>query len=270
LQYQQDISNFSTTHNVAVMIGEQKHKIFKAHAPHTNSRDTALQLLKAINTSQTVRFMLDGVYPDHPLSAQLIRIADTCPTLLHFFLGASRSYEPDNGNAYTDNSCFVRVRACCAISSRKTISGHVRSLDAVASQHAYQRLYGVHITQSMRPKFEYFQKITCELNQNHHVRKMSFPVGGFLVDIHSKEFYHILRILSMRIGPGQHRLFLVVQRLRRNESEECFMAPYDVFCNEDDDHIEVKGLPDLEPMNIHMVRKTASSWWYNSFVTNFL
>ena len=42
IYYQQDLRNYSMLRNTAVMIEEQKHKIFKLHAPHTNSCVTEL------------------------------------------------------------------------------------------------------------------------------------------------------------------------------------------------------------------------------------
>lgn len=62
LHYEQDIINFGTSRNATTIMGEQKHKVFKAHAPHTNSRDNDLQLMKMMNTAQTVQFMLDGTF----------------------------------------------------------------------------------------------------------------------------------------------------------------------------------------------------------------
>lgn len=46
LHYTNDLENFGTIRNSTTMMGEQKHKLFKAHASHTNSRENDLQLLK--------------------------------------------------------------------------------------------------------------------------------------------------------------------------------------------------------------------------------
>jgi hypothetical protein len=48
MHYMQDIRNYGTLYNNYTMIGEQKHKVHKAHAPHTNSSDRVLQLLTAV------------------------------------------------------------------------------------------------------------------------------------------------------------------------------------------------------------------------------
>lgn len=71
------------------MVGEQKHKVFKQHATHTNSRENDVQLLRATNTSQTLRFLLDGTF-DHSyprVSKQLRGITQSCPFLKQRFLG---------------------------------------------------------------------------------------------------------------------------------------------------------------------------------------
>ena len=55
VHYTSNIKDYGTPHNVSVNMGEQKHKMSKMHAPHTNSRGTELQLMDYINQHQTFR-----------------------------------------------------------------------------------------------------------------------------------------------------------------------------------------------------------------------
>lgn len=70
------------------MMSEQKHKIFKMHFSHTNSKDADLQLIKAINTLQTVRFLLGGVFKTSTsgITQQLREVVQKCPMLRSMFL----------------------------------------------------------------------------------------------------------------------------------------------------------------------------------------
>ncbi|KAI5838707.1 hypothetical protein DFP73DRAFT_599637 [Morchella snyderi] len=83
LHYATDIENFASTFNATTMLGEQKHKVFKMHAQHTNSHENDLQLLKLINTLQTVRFALDDTFAvsSPALTTQLNSIVNRCPVL---------------------------------------------------------------------------------------------------------------------------------------------------------------------------------------------
>jgi len=87
IHYSQDILNYANSRNIAAMLGEQKHKIHKTHAPHT--KDRVLQLMKNVNVQQTIRIMLDNVFIHHELTSQLQRILTSCPVLRHRFLGST-------------------------------------------------------------------------------------------------------------------------------------------------------------------------------------
>jgi hypothetical protein len=92
------------------MMGEQKHKIFKLHAPHTNSRDTELQLLKAVNLSLTIRFIIDGIHDDHQLASEIRSIVSRCDVLRTQFLRATQFTEPEPGNVTADGTGYSRLR----------------------------------------------------------------------------------------------------------------------------------------------------------------
>ncbi|KAL7266094.1 hypothetical protein RUND412_011374 [Rhizina undulata] len=83
LHYKLDVENYGTTRNSATLLGEEKHKIFNRHAEHTNSKQNDLQLLKAVNTIQTIRFLVNGSFSSsHPLLTHQTRdILTTCVSL---------------------------------------------------------------------------------------------------------------------------------------------------------------------------------------------
>jgi hypothetical protein len=269
LHYQQDILNYGTPHNVSVMIGEQKHKIHKVHAPHTNSRDTELQLLKAVNLSQTIRFMLDGVHSSHQLSDQFERIVGVCPVLRNKFLGASQFLKPVPGNIESDG-VFARSRVGLPLSTR-TIPAKTQLCDSEALLHAWNRVYKVRVTMLMIRRFSYWSRMTCQYNHHNHIRKLSMWAGGFVVHTSTKVFYQIVRITSISIGEIQ-RGFLICRRLIRDEEQEANYAPYDVYTLDmtQEGYLEVLTVSELEPMNVHFVRKSEDSWWWNPHTTHFL
>jgi hypothetical protein len=42
MHYMQDLRNYGTLYNNSTIVGQQKYKVHKAHAPHTNSQDRVL------------------------------------------------------------------------------------------------------------------------------------------------------------------------------------------------------------------------------------
>lgn len=110
LHYLSDLTNYGTTRNVSVMIGEQKHKVHKLHAMHTNSQETILQLMKAVNLSQTLRFLLDSTFLDHHLASQFSRLMAACPILRTKFLGSTTFETPHVGNVDHEGTSYARIR----------------------------------------------------------------------------------------------------------------------------------------------------------------
>lgn len=67
--------SFGTLVNVSCSTGETKHKPIKAHAKRTNNTGVDKQLLRRINTMQTVRFTLDGAFADtHPAITDMLHL----------------------------------------------------------------------------------------------------------------------------------------------------------------------------------------------------
>ena len=129
------------------MIGKQKHKVYKSHAPHTNSKDTELQLIKAINMPQTMRFLLDNVYVDNPFQSQFGKLVNACPTLMQKFLGASTAAKVNPGNAETTGSLFTQVRT---VGPLARISTAIREADFPMLKHRWKRVCNVTVLPSMK------------------------------------------------------------------------------------------------------------------------
>jgi len=251
------------------MIGEQKHKIHKVHAPHTNSRDTELQLLKSVNLSQTIRFMLDGVHSTHQLSIQLGRIVRACPVLRNRFLGVSQFQEPGRGNIESEGS-FTQCRVGLSV-SRHTIPAKTQLLNSEVLLDTWNRVYNVRITMSMIRRVSYWGRMTFQYSYYNHIRKISMRVGEFVRHISTKVFYQIIWITSLSIG-GIQRGFLLCRRLVRTVEQEVNEAPYDVYTFDriQEGHTEVLAVFELDPMNVHFVQKSKDSWWWNPYTTRFL
>ena len=121
------------------MIGEQKHKVHKAHAPHTNSKDRVLQLLKHVNLCHSIRMVLDEA------SQQLL---GGCPVLSTKVIGSTRRRE-DNLHMRT-----ITLEGDAALQrAHVTTSGGVvrrteRQWDQEKILKAWQRNYNARLIQS--------------------------------------------------------------------------------------------------------------------------
>jgi hypothetical protein len=269
MHYMQDIRNYGTLYNNSTMIGEQKHKVHKAHAPHTNSRDRVLQLLTAVNLSQTMRFMLDGNFPDKVIALQLNRIVSLCPVLRTKFMGSTNFTEPNPGSVAIDpgKSLFASVRVQKPISGKK-IAQNVKLYDCIALIDAWKRVHGDQLFISMKLRFDYWQKMTGIRNELNHTRKVAFHVEGFVAKLSAHaSFYRIKRIVTLTIA-GHTRCFLVCTEMIREVESELDYAPYDVL--REGSRTQVFSIEEIVPQNMHVPRRNATSWWWNPYVNHFL
>lgn len=179
LHYAKDIENFASTFNATTMLGEQKHKVFKMHAQHTNSHENDLQLLKLINTLQTVRFALDNTFAmsSPALTTQLHSIVNRCPVLKQKFIGI-----PENTFTSTCN-----LEDCIDVSSsllssvntgRPVALKSIRELDRQYDRDLLTDAYGIEydtpITLTKRIKFniKYWGYLSGEASESAKQRRL--------------------------------------------------------------------------------------------------
>jgi hypothetical protein len=270
MHYMQDLLNYGTLYNHSTMIGEQKHKVHKAHAPHTNSNDRVLQLLKAVNLSQTMRFMLDGNFPNNTIALLLNEIVSQCPVLRNKFIGSTTFTEPKPGNIAVEpgKSLFARARVGKHISSRK-LDKAVKLEDCNAIIAAWQTLYGDQLFIRMRLCFEYWAKMTGIRNESNHTRKVAVRIGGFVAKQSVQaSFYRVVRIVTLTIS-GHTRCFLICTEMVRDMEAELTCAPYDIF-REGSNRTHVLSIEEIVPENMHVLKRNATSWWWNPYVNHFL
>lgn len=288
LHYSHDVRNFATTFNATTMMGEQKHKIFKLHAPHTNSKGTDLQLLKSVNTTQTIRFLLDGTF-DHSspmIAGKIKRIVESCDTLRTRFLGRGLAEEVGHQNAFNDAANTTRCTGICTIGSafsnaktglklaNKHINVKERESDTANISDIYKTQYNVTLktNSSMGFKLHYWSYFSGEVRDSNKPiegqRKFKVKVGGF-VRLHNKErdFYRLERCCTLTVGT-MIRAFLVLRMLERDLTEELSVAPYQVV--KLTDTIIVTGINNVDPTLLHFVSKDNNSWWFNPFVPYFM
>jgi hypothetical protein len=273
LHYEQEMALYATTYNCSVMIGEQKHKIHKAHALHTNSKDRVLQLLKSVNLGQTMRSILDKVYPDHPVAIQLNDIVDECPILRTKFLGSTSfstaTTKLSNITIDAGRSKFATARVGLPVSAR-LIFNDMKRMDTARVIAGWEKLYGDALSSRLKLKIEYWGIFSGTRDEAEHAKKISIRTGGFVARIGSVGlplFYRVKRILSIGIG-SEKRCFLVATRMERDESLEVSYAPYDVF--QEGEVEALLSIEELSPRNIHFVARTPNTWWWNPYVTSFL
>lgn len=291
LHYELDIQNFASTYNSTTMMGEQKHKVFKQHATNTNSHENDLQLLKATNTSQTIRFILDGTFTESSprVSAQLLEVVDNCAVLKARFLGCnsqdqtSKDSTPGSPPAIDVSGSLVRKAKTGVALSNKRITSTVKEQDLSALFTLYKDEYNVDLAlhAGLRYKVYYWgffaaQRLQTSVLFDNQTR-FGVKIDGFIrlredatQDMSDSSFCHrVKRIFTVSIGTME-RVFFVLQVLRRDRDQEIEAAPYPVFTSNGIDKYVVVGLRRVDPTIYHFVSKGNESWWYNPFVPYFL
>lgn len=259
-------------------MGEQKHKIFKQHAAHTNSHETDFQLLKMINTSQTIRFLLDGTFNSSApaISEQVQGIVERCPTLKVRFFGRAQA---DGGGIDTTGSTCSGIEVSGTLLgscktglpvTRKSILLENKEMDLLSLQVLYRSEYQSTLSSSMFYKVHYWGCLTGKPRVNLHEGQHGFRValGGFVRlrdDILA--FYRVERIITITMGT-MVRAFLVLRTMERDTTQEVDIAPYPVF--NDSLNIILVAIRRLDPVILHFVGKGPGSWWHNPFVPYFL
>lgn len=276
LHYKKDLDFYATLKNVAVMIGEQKHKIFKMHAPHTNSKNRELQLLNMASVNQTIRFLLDGAFPDEDISRQLNYIVSGCPVLKSKFLGAAEYAELEASNLDEEGSIYRHAHASTPITKPKRRLWTFEKDELVAVLKPYERLYGFRFIPGMSTKTQYWEKVNLATTAiDGHKRMIRITMGSFVMHAQTNVFYLVHRILTVNMGTAK-RLFLIVQEGHYLTIKRNAFAPYPVYtviASELGANLSlysVMGIKEIAPKMLHMVRKGENEWWYNEFVTSFL
>lgn len=258
LHYKQDMENFATTYNSTTMMGEQKHKVFKQHAQHTNSHENDLQLLKAINISQTLRFIFDGTFRNSEshsrISVQVRKVVGKCPILRERFLGFRGAAKPSFlGEAGSQESqCLgidvsgIDISGSLFLSSRTgspvaltRIQTTDKQSNLVALQNVYQQEYNINLQShsALRPKVHYWAYFTGQPSRRSHEfdgqHQFRVRIEWFVRlrdNLGAHSFYRVRRIFTVTIGTLV-RVFFVLGVLQRDMSQEIEAAPYRVFKN---------------------------------------
>lgn len=277
LHYAQDVQNFATTYNATTMMGEQKHKIFKQHAAHTNSHENDFQLLKVINTSQTIRFLLDGTFNSSSpaISEQVQGIVQRCPTLKLRFLGRALAEgdidptQPAHPGIEVSGTLLKSCKTGLPVALRSVVLEN-KEMDLSSLEVLYKNEYQATLSPRMFYKVHYWGCLTGKPRDNLHEGQHSFRVilGGFVRlrdDVFA--FYRVERIMTVTIGT-MVRAFLVLRIMERDITEEVGIAPYPVFNHSP--NVILVGIRRLDPVILHFVSKGPGSWWHNPFVPYFL
>lgn len=280
LHYRQDIENFATAYNATTMMGEQKHKVFKQHAQHTNSKENDLQLLRSVNTSQTIRFMLDGAFDkSNPIISQQLRhVVTLCPKVRTRYLGHREdpgTVEPPTAvehSGFNLSGTLLRsAKTGCAIPFH-SIPLKERESDLEQISVRYREEEGVAIVRQMRAKVHYWGYLTGEATKKtreydgqhiYHVKP-----GGFVrLREEPFSFYLVKRILTISVGTYV-KTYFVLDVLKRDIALEIEAAPYPVFTTSND--ALTVSIRRIDPVVFHFVTKSPNSWWFNPYVPYFM
>lgn len=288
----QDIHDFATLKNVSAMIGEQMHKIHKAQAPHTNSRDTELQLMKSTNLTVSLRFVAAGVHTDHPLATRLRTVLSQCPVISNYLVGDEQTMDQQKQPLDGMFKSSLKVPAG-VINTSKTLrqrdtSTEQRDLDLKLLKPAFDHGRGLVWDGSFKSKFRYFERVTMKAFLKH---QFSTKVISICIDnpirlgtrISTKigtELAIVQRIFEVEIPPHGKEVYLTIKPLIRDQVLETSATPYHVYrypaVNELTplNSIACISLTDVIQENVHLVSRirseTTESWWLNPYVTEFL
>lgn len=277
LHYLNDIENYGTARNSSTMMGEQKHKIFKIHASHTNSKDADLQLMKATNTLQTIRFLLDGTFARSApaITQQLQGVVQMCPTLRTRFLGAKmfdarelEDLEQSSNSIDHSHSLFQNARIGRAI-TLKSVSITDSSYDVSALRSVYREEYGIELHPSTRLKVRYWGYFSGDPDVG--VTRFNLKPNNIIRLRGEHCFHRVSRILAVTVGTVV-RVFFVLVPIRRAPVQENRLAPYQVYQAADLELCTciIVGIRRIDPTILHFVKKSEGNWWYNPYVPHFL
>lgn len=275
LHYDLDIENFATTYNSTTMMGEQKHKVFKQHATHTNSRENDLQLLKATNTSQTLRFLLDGTFDNsYPrISRQLLEVVEKCPILKQRFLGCKETplAETNQCSGIEVTGSMLRTSKTGSPVTLKSIGSEDKANDERRVLPLYREEYGValHTGNYKIHYWGYFSGEPVALSREYDGQhRFRLKVNWFMrLRGQPFSFYRLKRIFTVTVGT-MIRVFFVLEALERDTAQELEAAPFPVF--KVTESYSVVSICKVDPTMFHFVSKGNGSWWFNPFVPHFL
>lgn len=282
LHYLNDIENYGTARNSSTMMGEQKHKIFKIHASHTNSRDADLQLMKATNTLQTIRFLLDDAFKTSApgITQQLHDVVNKCPTLRTRFLGAKIFGGNEDEESHERQSCYEidhsgslmqGARTGLAITFKSELISDA-DYDLSVLRSAYKKEYGIELHPNTRLRVRYWGYFSADRYIGGCSTAARFSVKPMNITRLRDEYcvHRVKRILTVTVD-SVVRVFFVVVPVRRAPAQENILAPYQVYQEPSlDATCMMVGIRRIDPTVLHFVNKGEGSWWFNPYVPHFL
>lgn len=276
--WEQDIQNFGTTYNVSASIGEQTHRIHKAHAPHTNSRDTELQLMKDYNMSQTLRFVASGAYPDNHLAEKFRLILSKSPNM-EAKLNGARTTNSDNVD-YPQDEYVLRSLKLSKMIAPRSITAAQLSRDKSLLRPVFEiKNTPVIWHEHLRVKLRYYERLTLDTrgaDAGGGPKIFSLAQGKPVqLQTDSVEEFAIVDSIIQLEGDVRttNQIYLIVRPMLRDRSLDPKGLSYAVFTEQMSNNTCV-ALEEVCFTNVHMVTRdphsTHRSWWLNPFVTRFL
>lgn len=212
------------------MMGEQKHKVFKPHAPHTNPRDSVLQLMKATNTLQTIRFLLDGAFQTSSpaTTKQLQMVVES--VLLYAAVSQVRSYTGMSsmnkgrglckawgmGGLYGKHRLFAFLTGKCLNGLTDRAEGYILAdsrHDIICLPDVYQSEYSVALYPNTPLRVKYWRYLSGDPESLSRLPRFEVSVNDFLrLRGEPFPFHCVVRIFTVTIG-SMVRLFFVLSVL---------------------------------------------------------
>lgn len=230
-------------------------------------------MMKSINTSQTIRFILDGTFTQSsPVITSIVQsVVEQCPTLRNKFIGVPNQIETEDMHEGTIDYTSSILHNCTLgkpIPARNFTKEEQASLLQMVDT-AYKKDQGFGL-EGMKCKVKYWglfsgTKSKCRAKR-YRVRIDDFlSLRNDSIDC----LYRLKIIISVSVGT-LCRVFFGIRKLTRDSSQEISAAPYKVYSEDTDIDIFFVGISRIEGEDVHFVSKGTDCWWHNPFVTNFL
>lgn len=236
--------------------------------------------MKATNTLQTVRFLLDGAFvrSTPAITQQLQGVVQMCPTLRTRFLGAKmfdgrelEELKQSSDGIDHSHSLFQNARIGRAI-TLKSVSIADSSYDVSALRSVYREEYGIELHPSTRLKVRYWGYFSGDPD-SRAVTRFNLKPNNIIRLRGEHSFHRVSRILTVTVGTVV-RVFFVLVPVQRATVQENRLAPYQVYRAADPELTGtaciIVGIRKIDPTILHFVKKSEGHWWYNPYIPHFL
>ncbi|KAI5788288.1 hypothetical protein EDC01DRAFT_631239 [Geopyxis carbonaria] len=296
VHYLQDIELYGTARNSATMMGEQKHKAFKAHAHNTNRHENELQLLKEINATQAVRLLLDNTFAkSYPHMTNLAaEFGQQCPTIKINLIGRQDAindmerteldvnlyHATDNIRIEADSVLLSSIHTISKI-KKQAIGQNILENDYKLLRLAYRRMYNEDILNKRVFKIQYWRLLSANIvGTNKRYRLDCNTIRSFAYRIDTGQLVFVRRIITITISNICRILLCVEPTKQLVQAELKLLVPYNIYeiAPDGEESTDIISLDSIVADHVHMIATTCNehthetgnkAFFLNPFIPDF-